>query len=163
MAPPPAIQNCFGSDSTDLRRTGLISPSWWTIYRSFEIILKMGTVHWIGLQIQCSIQIHCFKKNPVRYQLCFKKYFSAYGSSGINGWARVKRERRKSRERLLRTILFYSGHLQHERERPDMERKYMNSDNAQRKETELTSWWSGTVGGGTNIQSKQARVLRYKS
>jgi len=25
---------------------------------------------------------------------------------------------------LLRTILFYSGHLQHERERPDMERKY---------------------------------------
>jgi len=32
-----------------------ISPSYWTIYRSFEIILKMGTVHWIGLHIQCSI------------------------------------------------------------------------------------------------------------
>jgi len=25
-----------------------ISPSWWTIYRSFEIILEMGTVNWIG-------------------------------------------------------------------------------------------------------------------
>jgi len=36
-------------------------------------------------------------------------------------------------------MLFYSGHLQHERERPDMERKYMNSDNAQREEPELTT------------------------
>jgi len=35
--------------------------------------------------------------------------------------------------------LFYSGHLQHERERPDMERKYMNSDKAQRKEPELAT------------------------
>jgi len=32
-----------------------ISPSCWTIYRSFEIIFEMGTLHWIGLQIQCSI------------------------------------------------------------------------------------------------------------
>jgi len=35
--------------------------------------------------------------------------------------------------RLLRTIFFDSGHLQHERERPDMERKYMNSDKANEK------------------------------
>ena len=26
--------------------------------------------------------------------------------------------------------IFYSGHLQHEREKSDMERKYMNSDKA---------------------------------
>jgi len=32
-----------------------ISPSYWTIYRSFEIILETGTVHWIGLHIQCSV------------------------------------------------------------------------------------------------------------
>jgi len=32
-----------------------ISPSYPTIYRSFEIILEMGTVHWFGLYIQCSI------------------------------------------------------------------------------------------------------------
>jgi len=37
------------------------SLSCWTIYRSFEIILEMGTVHWIELQSQCFIQIHCFK------------------------------------------------------------------------------------------------------
>jgi len=37
------------------------------------------------------------------------------------------------------TILFYSGHLQRERERPDMERNYMNSDKTQRKESELTT------------------------
>jgi len=36
-------------------------------------------------------------------------------------------------------ILFYSGHLQHERERPGMERKYTNSDKAQTKEPELTT------------------------
>jgi len=38
-----------------------IGPSYWTIYCSFESILKMGTVHWIGLKIQCSMQIVCFK------------------------------------------------------------------------------------------------------
>jgi len=32
-----------------------ISPSYWTIYCSFEIILEMETVHWIGSHIQCSI------------------------------------------------------------------------------------------------------------
>jgi len=32
-----------------------ICPSYWTIFRSFDIILEMGTVHWIGLQTQCSI------------------------------------------------------------------------------------------------------------
>jgi len=45
----------------------------------------------------------------------------------------------KSRERLLRTILFYSDNLQIERERPDMERKHMNSDKAQRKQPELAT------------------------
>jgi len=38
----------------------------------------------------------------------------------------------------------------------DMERNYMNSDKAQRKEPELTTQWSGTVGGGTNKQIKLA-------
>ena len=45
-----------------LTRLIYISPSCWIIYRSFEIILEMGTVHWIELRIQCSMQIHCFKK-----------------------------------------------------------------------------------------------------
>jgi len=31
-----------------------ISPSCWTIFYSFKIILKMGTVHGIGFEIQCS-------------------------------------------------------------------------------------------------------------
>jgi len=38
-----------------------------------------------------------------------------------------------SSKHLLRTILSYSGHLQHESERPDMERKYMNNDTPQEK------------------------------
>jgi len=32
-----------------------IRPSYWTLYRSFEIILEIGVVHYIGLQIQCFI------------------------------------------------------------------------------------------------------------
>ena len=56
-----------------------ISPSCWTIYRSFETILEIGAVHWIELQIQCfiCIQIHCFEKRSVRYELCFKRYLIA--------------------------------------------------------------------------------------
>jgi len=42
------------------------------------------------------------------------------------------RERsRENRYSMLRTIFFDSGHLQCERERPDMKRKYMNCDKAQ--------------------------------
>ena len=48
--------------SHPLTRLIHISPNCWTIYRLFEITLEMGTVHWVELQIQCSIQIHCFKK-----------------------------------------------------------------------------------------------------
>ena len=123
-------------------RTGLIqiSPSCWTIYHSFETILEMGTVNWIGLQIQCSIQIHCFNNIQSDMKYVFEKYLIAYGSSGSNGWAQVKRERTKSKERLLRTILFDSGHLQHERERPEMKRKCMNNDKAQRKEPGTGPW-----------------------
>jgi len=32
-----------------------------------------------------------------------------------------------------------SARLQHEHERPDMERKYMNSDTVQRNDSELTT------------------------
>ena len=41
-----------------LVRTRLIhiSSSYWKSYRSFEIILVMGTFDWIGIEIQCSVQ-----------------------------------------------------------------------------------------------------------
>ena len=43
-----------------------------------------------------------------------------------------------------------------------MKREYMNTDKAQWKEPELTTLIS-EVGGGTNMQSKPARVLQYKA
>jgi len=43
----------------------------------------------------------------------------------------------------------------------DMKRKYMNTDSAQWKEPEWTTLIR-EVGVGTNMQSKQARVLQYK-
>ena len=44
----------------------------------------------------------------------------------------------------------------------NMKRKYMNTDNAQWKEPELATLIS-EVGGSTNMQSMQARVLQYKT
>ena len=44
----------------------------------------------------------------------------------------------------------------------NMKRKYTNTDNAQWKEPELTTLIS-EVGGSTNMQSMQARVLHYKA
>jgi len=84
----------------------------------------------------------------------------AESSSDSNGWARVKREGTKSRERLLRTIVFDSGHLQHECQRPDMERKYFNSNKAQCIDPKLATIISG-VCGGTNTLSNQACILQY--
>jgi len=55
----------------------------------------MGTVHWIEIQIQCSMQIHCFKKCSIWYELYLQ------GSSG-SSVARVMRERAYSREFPLR-------------------------------------------------------------
>jgi len=55
-----------------LTRLIRIRPSYWKKFRSFSIVLEMGTVHWIGLQMQCSAQIHCFKKQSVIYELCFE-------------------------------------------------------------------------------------------
>jgi len=48
--------------SPPLTRLIHIRASCWSIYCSFEIILEMRNVHCIELQIQCSIQIHCFNK-----------------------------------------------------------------------------------------------------
>ena len=90
------------------------------------------------------------KKHLFWYELCQK--ILAESSSGSNGWARVKRERTKSRERLLRTIVFDSDHLQNECERPDMERKYLNSNKAQLIDPKLTTITSEMC-GATNIQT----------
>ena len=43
-----------------------------------------------------------------------------------------------------------------------MKRKYVNTDNAQWKEPELTTLIS-EEDGNTNMQSMQARVLQYKA
>jgi len=96
----------------------------------------------------------------MNYILKILECLLAEGSSGSSGWARVKRERTKSRERLLRTLVFDSGNLQHECERSDMERKYLNSDQAQWIDPKLTTSIS-EVGGGTNVQNNQACILQY--
>ena len=110
-----------------------ISPSCWTIYRPFEIIREMVTVHWIGLQIQCTIQIHCFKRHSVRYELCFKKYLVARAARTLMDEPEQSASEVERTPTAIDSLLFYSGHKQHERERPDMEQKYMKSDKVQRQ------------------------------
>ena len=122
----------------------------------------MGTVHWIGIQIQCSMQTHCFEKTFNLIYIKLKKCLIVVGSSGSNGWARVKSERTYSREPLLRTIFFDSRHLQIARGRPTWNENIINTDNAQWKEPELTTLIS-EVSGSTNMQSMQARVLQKRS
>jgi len=60
-----------------------ICASCWTIYRSFEITLEMGTVQWIELQIQCFIQIYCFKKTFSPIWIMFQKILSCMGQLGL--------------------------------------------------------------------------------
>ena len=64
-----------------------IRPSYQTVYRSFENILEwaLSDWNWIGIQIQCSMQTHCFKKTFNLILIKLKKYLIAEGSSGSNG------------------------------------------------------------------------------
>jgi len=66
----------------------------------------------------------------------------------------------KSKERLLRMTVFDSGHLQHECERQDMERKYLNSNKSQSIDPKLTTIISEMC-GATNIQTNQTCILQY--
>ena len=61
------------------------SPSYQTVYRSFEIILEWVLSIALEIQIQCSMQTHCFKKTFNLILIKLKKYLIAEGSSGSNG------------------------------------------------------------------------------
>jgi len=136
-------------------RTSLIyiSPSSWTIFHSFESILEWELS--VGLEYKFNVLCKhiASEKYLIWYELYLKEYLIAKGNSSSDGLARVKRERRNSRKRLLRMIVFDWGHLRNERARPDVERKYMDTDKVRCKEPELTTLIR-EVGGGTNIQSK---------
>jgi len=105
-----------------------ISRSYQTIYRSVENILEWELS--IGLEFKSKVLCKsiAWKKHSIWYELYLKKYLIPEGSSGSNWWARVKRERMHSRERLLGMKFFDSANLQNGRERPDMKRKYMNNN-----------------------------------
>ena len=110
-----------------------MNQSYWTIYRFFENILEWELS--IGLEFKSNVlrKSIASQKHWVWCELYFFKYLITEGDSGCNGWSREKFEQTKSRERLLRTIFFYSGHLQHERERSDMKRRYMRISS--------NEWW----------------------
>jgi len=107
------------------------SLSHWTIYRSFEIIIEWELP--MGLKFKLNVLCKSIFKKHIQTDMTYILKMLTVDDCrlGSNGRARVKRWRTKSRERLLRTTTFYSCYLQYERERPDMKRKYMNSDKAQ--------------------------------
>ena len=94
-----------------------ISLGCWTIYRLFEILLEMEL--FTGLDFKSNVLYKSIASKEIQSDMNYVLKIITQGSTGSNERARVKHERTKSRERLLRTILFYSGHLQHERS--DME------------------------------------------
>jgi len=104
-----------------------ISPSYRTVYRSFDIILEWNCpldCNWNPMFYANPL----LQKNSMFYfentQLHkFEKYSIADGISGSSGWARVKREWTYSREPSLRTVLVDSRHLQFERGRPTWKEK----------------------------------------
>jgi len=72
------------------------------------------------------------KQHSVRYEIYFKNSLIPDCSSGSNELAQVKRERIRENAYYER-YFFDSGHLQHERETPDLKRKYMKSDKPNEK------------------------------
>ena len=69
-------------------RHNRMSPGCCIIFRSFEIFSNRNS-HWIGIQSQCSMKTHCFKKHSISYELYFKKILNCRGQLGSDGWVRV--------------------------------------------------------------------------
>jgi len=106
---PPSTRETYVGGTWAQHKTS----KWYGVEKGWETL-----VYWIGIQIQCSMQTHCFKKTFNLILIKLKKYLIAEGSSGSNGWARVNSERMYSREPLLWTIFFDSRHLQIARGKP---------------------------------------------
>jgi len=91
----------------------------------FIVRLKLflnGNCPQIGIQIQCSMQIYCFKIRSISYELCFKQYLVEEGTRALTDEHSKARANEIDRAPTASDI-FCSGHMQHERERPDMKRK----------------------------------------
>ena len=101
------------------------------------------------------------KTHSICYEFHLKKNVIAFSSLGCNGWARVKRKRTKSGQRLLPTMFFDSGHLQHESRRRYMEWKSMNSDKGQLNE--WSGWWHKYTKGASCVFNNVLYVTRAKS
>jgi len=118
-----------------------IIPSCWIIHRSFGIILEWELS--TGMEWNSNLMFYANRLLQKAFNLIwsiFENMLTANGSSGSDEWSWAKRERTKSRECILRTIFFDTGHLQHEHEMPDMEIinkiQHMNGDKAKWKEPE---------------------------
>ena len=98
----------------------------------------MGTVYWIGIQIQCSMQTHCFKKTFNLILIKLKKYYCR-GQLGLQ-WISPSKERANVFERAVvaNDIFLFTSPANCTR-KANMKRKYMNTDNAQWKEPDLTT------------------------
>ena len=138
-----------------------ISPSYQTVYRSFEIILEWvlsmdwnsNPMFYANPLLQKNIQSDINK---------IEKILNCRWQLGLQ-WMSPSKERAIVFERAVvaNDIFLFTSPANCTR-KANMKLKYMNTDNAQWKEPELTTLISD-VGGSTNMQSMQARVLQYKA
>jgi len=107
-----------------------ISPS----YLQFIVRLKLflnGHRLLIGIQVQCSMQTHCFQKN-IQFDNC-------RGQLGLQ-WMSASKTRANVYERTVATNdIFWFMSPANWMRKANMKRKYVNTDNAQWKEPELTT------------------------
>jgi len=135
-----------------------ISMSYQTVCRSFEIILEW--VLSIGLEFKSNVLCKpiASKKHSIWYQLNWK-IPNCRGQLGLQ-WMSPSKERANVFERAVvaNDISWFTSPANFTR-KANMKWKCMNTDNAQWKEPELTTLIS-EVGGSTNTQSMQARILQ---
>jgi len=141
-----------------------ISPSYWTIYRSFEIILEWELS--IGWEFEANIRckIHCFKKHSIWYEslwIIFKKMRNRRGQLGLQRTRKSKARANVFERTPATNDIFWFRSPTTWTLKTRQERKYVNSDKARWKELESTTLIS-EVDGGTNMCCKASKLTFYK-
>ena len=99
----------------------------------------MGTVYWIGIQIQCSMQTHCSKKTF--NLILIEKVLNCRGQLGLQCMSPSKEWANVFERAVVTNDIFWFTLPANCTRKANMKRKYVNTDNAQWKEPELPVKW----------------------
>ena len=123
-----------------------ISPSYWTVYRSLEIILECVLSIGLEFKSKCSMQTHCTsKKHSIWYELNWKT-INCRGQLGLQ-WISPSKEQANVFERTVSTndIFLFTSAANWTR-KTDMKRKYEHWQDPMEKawvnnRNQWSGWW----------------------